>query len=593
MRILSRLPGPAVLVSALLLAGTGLLTTARPASAQRMEETRLLRQAAALESRGELEAAEATLRSLLERSPTSAGGLFALERVLRARGAVRELLPVADSFLAHAPTASGVRHLKLRVMADVDSTATLDDEARAWFALDPDDEEAYREVSRIWARTFGSEAALEVLEQGRTATGDPGTLALEAGDLLADLGRTEQAVGEWAAALARDPAREGAVAERLGELAESRRWGRVVVERLVAGDDAPPERLRSAANLAVTVGLEDEAVAAARTLAGRIRDRARGAFLADLARRADERGMPDLAAWAWGELGAEAASTGERRQFDQRLVEASLAAGDTITALEAQRRVVGSFSEGSVDRRRALARALRLEAPGAGPERLRALLADFRRAFPDAPELDDLGATVAEGLMERGDVAGAATVLEGIDGPRSNMMRGWILMSRGDVALGRQALLMAVPGLPPTEATGIIQFAGLLGRLSPQGVALLAEARVRAHAGSPGEAAALVEEGLDDVPPEERAPLLAEAARMVEDRDPARAAALRRRILDDHPDASETAEAALELARALAREPEGRDEAVAILERLITGRPDAAVVPTARRELERLRGSGS
>lgn len=569
------------------------LAAAAPASGQRLEETRLLRQAAALESRGELEAAEATLRGLLSRTPTSAGGLFALERVLRARGSVRELLPVADSFLAHAPTASGVRHLKLRVLADVDSTETLPEEARAWFALAPDDEEPYREVSALWARTLGTSAALEILRQGREAVGDEDALALETGDLLLDLGRYDEAVAEWATALRRDPGREGAVAERLGGLPESRRAGRTVVERLRDGDDPPPERLRAAANLAVTLGLEEEAVSVARVLSARSEERVRGAFLADLARRADDRGMSDLAAWAWGELGAEAASPGERRQFDQRLVEASLAAGDTATALEAQRRVVDSFSPGSVDRRRSLARVVRLEAPAAEPERLRALLAEFREAFPEAPELDDLGAAVAERLMERDDLSGAAAVLDGIDGPRSNTMRGWILMSRGEIALGRQALLMAVPGLPPTEATAIIQFAGLLGRLSPPGVQLLAEARVLAHAGRPGEAADRVDRDLAALPEEERSALLAETARMVEASDPERAAELRRTLVEEHGDAPEAAEAALELARAVAARPEGREEAVGILERLITSRPDAAVVPTARRELERLRGSGS
>ncbi len=587
--------GARLLAGALLVAAAFAVAAPVPVSAQRggrMEESRLLRQAAALESQGELEAAEATLRSLMERMPASAAGLFALERVLRAQGRVEELLAVADAFLGAAPGAEGVRHLKLRVLADVDSLEALQGEARAWFALDPSDPGPYREVSRLWRRVLGPDEALEVLERGRAAVGNPRVLALEIGDLRHELGDADAAVEEWGDALAADPTRDAGVAERLEDLPDPEAAGRAVVARLTA-DGADSERLGAAARLAVALGLEEEALEVGRALAGRLRGRARGAFLADLARRAGDDAMSDVAAWAWGELGEEAGSVGERRQFDQRLVEASLVAGDTAMALEAQRRVAASFGERSADRRRAEAAVIRLEAPSAEPVRLRRLLATFRETFPDAPELDDLAAAVAERVMARGDVTAAAVLLDGVDGPRSNLMRGWILMSRGDVALGRQALLMAVPGLPPTEATDVIQLAGLLGRLSQGGVSVLAEARVRARQDEPVAGAALVEEALPELPPEDRAPLLAEAARMVDAVSPDRAAALRRRIVEEHADADEAAEAALELARAVAREPGGRAEAVAILERLITSRPGAAVVPTARRELERLRESGS
>lgn len=583
---------PARILPPLLVAVAALLVVAAPARGQRVEETRLLREAAALESGGELEAAEARLRTLLRRAPTSAGGLFALERVLRARGRVSELLAVADTFLAYAPEASGVRHLKLRVLADVDSTEALEETAAAWFALEPGNPEPYREVSRIWERALGPEAALDVLRTGRAAVGRSDALALETGDLLAAVGRLDGAVEEWAEALAADPGMEDEVSQRLRGLPSSRERGRRVVERLVengAGEDA---RLRSAASLAVELGLEEEAGRVVRTLAERLDGRERGGFLAGLARRADDEGMARLAAWAWGVLGQAASTPGERRQFDQRLVEASLAAGDTASALEAQRRVAGSYTDGSVDQRRARARVIRLEAAHAGPDRLQALLSEFRTRFPEAPELDELGATVAERLMERGEVAAAAAALEGIDGPRSNTQRGWILMSRGEVALGRQALLMAIPGLPPEEATGIIQFAGLLGRLSPAGVALLAEARVEARAGRPREAADRLADGVAGLPEEERAPLLAEAARLVEETDAERAAELRRTLLEEHWEAAEAGEAALELARALVDRPGGREEAVALLERLITERPRAAVVPVARRELERLKEEG-
>ena len=52
-----------------------------PGSAQ-VDESRALREAAALESVGDFQGAEAALRLVLEEAPTSTGALFALERVL-------------------------------------------------------------------------------------------------------------------------------------------------------------------------------------------------------------------------------------------------------------------------------------------------------------------------------------------------------------------------------------------------------------------------------------------------------------------------------------------------------------------------------
>ena len=71
------------------------------------------------------------------------------------------------------------------------------------------------------------------------------------------------------------------------------------------------------------------------------------------------------------------------------------------------------------------------------------------------------------------------------------------------------------------------------------------------------------------------------------------AAEIRRRILTEHPDAPEVGEASLALARYHARSVSGLGEAIRLLEELITLQPNAALVPDARVELERLRGRGS
>lgn len=558
----------------------------------RSSESQLLREAAARESRGDFAGAEEVLQELLDADPGSSGGLFALERVLRARGQIVRILPAVSDFLDADPDSPGVRSLELRVLAEVDSTDAVRREAEAWIAADPLSETPYREVGRVYERAFGSEAALVLLRSGREAIGDPSALALEIGDLLAAAGDVEGAAAEWALAVDPDAGQVATVTRRVQGLSQGVDRA---ADRLVAELARAPEtgRRRAAARIALDLRVSERALALVQDVAGDLDGRARTTFLSDVARRARDNDLVAVASWAYDELGEEAATPAERRQFDQRIIDVALASGDTATALEAQRRLARSFSAGSVDRRRASAQVIRLEGSRSDPNALRDMLATFRRDFPNAPELDDLAATVAGALQVRGDPAGAAAVLEGIDGPKSSLERGYLLLGAGEIEEGRAALLLALTGLAPAEATPVIQFAGLLGRVSPPAATALAEAGVQAHQGRAGEAALRLADASDGFEDGERAPILAAAARIATDgREPQVAARIRTRLVEGFPDAPEAAEASLALARYHARTPDGLDEAIRLLEDLITQRPNAAVVPDARVELQRLRSRG-
>ena len=557
-------------------------------------ESQVLRDAAARESRGDLSGAERVLRGLLESDPGSSGGLFALERVLRAQGRPVEILSVADAFLAREPESSGVRYLKLRVLMEVDSLEELRAETQRWMAMDATRELPYREAARVYERAFGPDAALELLRAGRAAVGRPDALALEVGSLQARMGDLEGAAREWALAVGADGAQASAVAGRVRDLpgGGADEAGREVVR--VLGGSTEPGRRRAGVRLAMDLRLEPEAMELSRQLAGELSPREREAFLSDIGRRARDADLIQLASWAYGELGDAGSASGDRRQLDLRVVEVALAAGDTAAAVEAQRRVVASYSRGSAERRRAAAQAIRLESTQADPERLDELLGSFRTEFPNAPELDALAARVASALLARGDADAAAALLEDVDGPRSALERGYLLLEAGAVEEGRQSLLRAVTGLPPSEATPVIQFVGLLGRASPQGAPVLADAGVVAHRGEAARAARGLAAAVGRLAEEERAPLLAEAARMADRGGEVEvAASIRETLLESHPDAPEVGEASLALARFRARSAAGVDEAIRILEDLITRRPNSAVVPDARMELERLRTRGS
>jgi len=557
----------------------------------RNSEAQLLREAAARESTGDFDGAEEVLRRLLDESPGSSGGLFALERVLRSKGAIGTLLSAVDAFLEQDPSSSGVRALKLRVLVEVDSLDALEREAEEWLEEDGESEVPYREVARVYERAFGSDEALRLLREGREQLGE-GALALEIGDLLAATGDAEGAVDEWSAAVGDDGAQTSTITRRVqGLTGDVDAAGARLVANLADSDLLA--RRRAGARIALELGLGAEALPLVQDVADDLDGRSRSSFLSDVARRARDNDLVAVAAWAYDELGEEADTPAERRQYDQRIIDVSLAMGDTATALEAQRRVAESFSPGSVDRRRASAQVIRLEGTQSDTDVLRTLLDDFRENFPNAPELDDLAATVASALQARGDHEGAAAVLDGISGPKSSLERGYILLSAGEIEEGRSALLLALTGLPPSEATPVIQFAGLLGRVSPEGAEVLAAAGVEAHHGRGASAALVLADATVALEDEERPPILAEAARMATDGGSDEVAAvIHRRIVTDYPEAPEIGEASLALARFHARTTDGVEEAIRLLENLITMRPNAAVVPDARVELDKLRGRG-
>lgn len=554
------------------------------------EEARLLRDAAALESRGDYERAEMVLRRLMDVDPTSTGGIFALERVFRAQGFPEKILPVLNIFISNNSSAGGVRYLKLRVLEDLGLLEELEEEANRWIESDPELEEPYREVARVYKDVFGPRRAIEILRIGREMTSRGNAFALEIGDLLAASDEVGVAVEEWATAVREDAEQAGAIIKRIQELSdENGAAGHQLIDYLEASNLLSDQR--TGARIAIELGFEVKALDLSRTIRGNLEGRAREIFLSDVGRRARESGLSIVASWAYQELGRSASSPSERRQFDQSIIDVALAMGDTAAALEAQRRVADSFSLESVDRRRAKAQVIRLESTRAESGLLSELLQAFRDEFPDAPELDDLAATVARGLQVRGDLENASAILEGIEGPQSGLERAYLILDMGEIAEGRDALLSVIEGLSPTEATEVIQLAGLLGRLSVEAASILAQAGVLSHRGMLSEAMNVIIEQADIVEAKERPALLAETARIA-DRAKAfeQAASVRSRLISEYPQAPEVGDAALALARYWASTSDGLEEAISILEELIIAWPNAAVVPDARLELERLKG---
>ena len=560
-------------------------------------ETRLLRAAASEESSGDLEGAEETLRRLLGERPTSTPGMLALERVLRAQDRIREVLPFAERFINLEPNASGPRLLELRVYAELDDGSGLEVAAEDWMDSAGSSAGPYREIRTVFARVFGPERALSVLERGRTELGRPSLFAMEAGDLLNDLGRMEEAVLEWAAVIGSEGSQVSAVMRRVREIEEDRE---TLVLPLLEQLRQPPTtgaRLRAGARIALEAGVFDEARALAETALENLADRPRRGFLTALARQAQDVSAMGVVLWAYEALRESAGNEAETRALDQRITLAALATGDTLRALEAQHAIAEDLPEGNIDRRRALAEVIRIGIDRGGAEmaEMRESLAAFSREFPDAPQLDELAVAVAVQLDSDGDREGARTLLAGVAGPRSALERGYLYLAGGEVIPGRAALQAALSGVSPEIATEVIALLDLLDRLEGEALAAFMRSAVLAHHGRAEGALSELEAAIDAAPQDERPPLLAMGARIADGGlVPERAARFRGRIMRDHPYSSEVPEAALELARFMGATPEGGDEAIRLLENLILSQPNSAMVPTARRELQRiLRGAES
>ncbi len=558
-------------------------------------EGQLLRSSASQESQGNLGEAESILKDLMEQRPTSTGGLFALERVLRSQGRIEEILPTARRYRDSEPDAAAPRILMLRVFTELDARDDLTEAAEAWVEHAGRSPEPYREVGRIYQRVFGPERALGVLEDGRDALGQPSLFAMEIGDLLRDLGRIGEAVLQWARVIGDDGAQVSAVMRRVTEMGEDRaELVRPLVEELSRAPTTVA-RQRAGARIAVEAGLVDEARELAAEVAQELQGQARRGFLTALARQAEEAGgAADLTLWAYQALQGNASDDTESRALDYRIATAALAAGDTATALEAQRSIAEGLPAGGAERRRSMAEVLRLKIARGEPD-ARERLDRFRSEFPEAGEIDELAVTLAVRLEEEGDGMGARSLLAGVDGPKSLLERGYLYLASGEVVPGRMNLREAIPGLAPTGATDVISLLGLLDELQGEALIVVMTSAVLAHRGHIAAAVGEVADVVDGLPRADQPVVLAHGARIADGGELAsEAAEFRARIVQDHPDAAETPEATLELARFRGATADGVEEAVRLLEDLILSQPENAVVPMARRELQKLRdGRGS
>lgn len=552
------------------------------------QEQELLREAASLEGAGDHAGAERVLAQVLAANPTSLPGLLQMERVLMVQGRAAALLPLAARVLERDPGSALVHQMRVRALAVLNRPAALEEAGEAWIAATPGLEVPYRELSRIWQQRGEHERAIAILERGREAVPKQDGLALELGEAYTRVERWEEAAAEWARAIGPDGRGQHAVERRLRLLPDG--GAHVLpplIEALSAGD-AGAASLRAASILAIDAGLGREAETLMGRAAAALAPGARSGYLAEVARRADGAGLAQVAYRAYDALERSMDGSGSQVwAIRARLADLALITGDTMRAAEIYRRMERAFDRGSPERRGAMAVRVHLAARDGDAAGARKALSGLRREYPRAPELDGAAAEVAGAYLRVGDAETAAAVLDGVEGPRVLRMRALLALREGDVQAGRRLLLEAVPGLHGEDATQAIALIALLLRLSPGGGALIA-GMVASGLPAPHSLDTLADRAAG-LPAGERSAILdfaAESADRAGRTD--EADALRRIIVEEHPEAPEAASAMLALARGLAERPAAQEEARILLARLLVDYPRSALVPQARRELERL-----
>jgi hypothetical protein len=570
--------------AAVVLAATALL---RPLGAQAIS------QGFEMERLGRAAEAAQIYLTTLGTEPANLSALLGLERVLPRLNRLVELVPLMQHARSLDPGNAILRGLELRTYSGLSELDSLDAAARRWVQESPRDEAAYREWLLALQDTRQFDAARGVITRAREAIGAT-VLAIEAAELEQRLGNYEGAAREWGLAVAGAP---GMLPNAAGQLESVPDTAREAVVQTLSGPAASIPARRLAAELLLGWGqamrgwalIEStiapptppaEAAAALRRFADlallsapEIR-RARGLALARYA----EYVPAPMASRIRGEAARALLDGGDGPAA--RIVLEQLAsdsgAPSSARALAQGTLVRLLIEEGKLDQ--AAARLTELDDDLAGDERIALRLA------------------LARAQVRRGALDLADSTLAADSSVEALALRGWVALYRGDVKDAVERFRAAGPYAgdrrDATERTAMLALLqGIREARAPAlGAALLLLAKGDSAAALPA-----LQRVAEAATGTARADLLLlggrVAARLGGAHD-STAARLFARAADPGAGAPGAAAPAAELewARLLLRQ-QRTAEAVARLEHLILTYPGSAVVPEARRELERVKGA--
>ncbi len=545
-----------------------------------------------LERQGHADQAAALYIGVLRGEPANLPALLGLERVLPPLGRTTELVPLVEHALT-VDTSTAVRSVALRTYSALDlhdSAAAL---VRRWAAGRPGDPAPWREWAIALEDHQHFDEARNVLMEGRRVLGTGDALAIEQAELAQRTNDWQTAAFEWANAADANVSLLPSAVTQLDDAPTDQR-DRVI--RTLTTSAATSAARRIAAELLlgwgqpdrgwdVLVGTLEPTTPEAAISLRRFAARASGTSAA--VRRVRGLALSRLADLLPGTLGAQARAEAARALLDAgdragaRVALLTLAgdpsAPPEVLALARTAMVEGLIADGRLDS--AAAGLTRLETDGhvSGEDRER-----LRHALA--------AAWIHAGQLDRAEQAlGADSSVD------AEALQGWILLYRGDLKQAIAAFRTAGPYAGDRDATTArTAMLALLEQVDLPESPDLGAALWQLERGDSSGAVAALRRAADKLPGGGGRPdvlLLAGriAARLGTGQE-GTAADLFSEVVQKGGSGAAAPAAELELARILLRRARPT-EAVAHLEHLILTYPESAVVPEARRELERAKGA--
>src|SRR6266480_4653931 len=498
-----------------------------------------------LERAGQYDQAAAIYLAALRAEPTNLSALLGLERVLPPINRLGDLLPAAQRAAAASPSNVALRGVLLRTYVALNEPDSGRAVALRWAAAAPGDEAPYREWAMALEDAHRHGPARDVLLLGRRALGRPGAFGIELAELSQLSGDWEGAAREWAAALTDAPVQLPNAASALAEAPDAQRER---IARLLTGGTPSTLTRRLAGELLLNWGQPLRAWAVFEpSVATPSADAAfaarRFADLAGARSTPDARRARALALARYADLAPEVGGAAARARADA--ARAFIEAGDRVAARAVLERVAQD-SNAPPDAQRLAQRAV-VEALIEGGQRNEAAqqLATNARLSPDdraSLRLRLVRARIAAGELDRAD-----TELARDSSVEALALQGWIAL--GASLRAAAALRLAAARLARGEGGG----GGRGGR--PDLLLLAGRVAARLDTLHQGTALALFDE-----------------------------------VVSTGGQGAAAPAAELEWARLLERRAQTA-EAIRHLEHLILTYPGSAVVPEARRELERAKGA--
>jgi tetratricopeptide (TPR) repeat protein len=546
-----------------------------------------IQQAFELERRGDLSGAAAAYRALLAGNPADLTALLGLERCLTASGRVEEMIPEVRTALASAP-APTLYLLALRVWADAGLPDSMRTVAERWAATETDREVPYRAWGDLLLQRRDLAGARRAYTAGREAVGRPEILSAELAQVAQLEGDFVAAAREWLLAQRLSPGYRGAA---VAGLAQAPARQRDEVRRALA-EPAQPEGLGIAALVALK--WDDpaggvELLRRALTLIG-----PRGG--ADLATQftADVRALGTVEARrALGEgleLLAERRSGAPAARTRLEAARAYAEAGEVGAARRMLDRIAGDTAAGGELAAQAARTLFEVQLAEGALADAAATLAARGAAFP----VEDRAAMrlrLARGWMRQGRLDESERLVAGDSTVEGLAVAGRVALLRGRLAAARELFRLAGPFAGTRgEATARTALLALIQPIRVDSLPALGEAFVALERGDTTGAVTALDQVAGALPPAEGGASLALYAAELTVALGGADGERRLRAVAASGIPATAAAAELDLGRLLVAL--GRpSEAVAQLEHLILTYPGSALLPEARRLLDRARGA--